>query len=67
MSDEVNEWGSAEQIFLRFGLKRGTLQKLADDGRIKSAMIKTEENSRKSIRVFNVQSIRDLLEAHSVS
>ena len=66
MSDEVNarEWGTAEQIFVRFGLRRGTLHKLADAGRIKAAVLKAEETSRKSIRVFNIQSVRELLEAN---
>jgi hypothetical protein len=69
MAEEVGtkEWGTAEQIFARFGLRRGTLYKLADAGRIKSAVLKTEETSRKSIRVFNIQSVRELLEANVIS
>ena len=57
------EWGSAEQIYAQFGLTKGTLYKLASDGRIKWALVKTSRDARKGIRLFNVQSIRELLSA----
>jgi hypothetical protein len=60
------EWGTAEQIFGKFGLSRGTLYKLADAGRIKSVSIKTKPNSRKGARLFSIESIREML-ASSVS
>jgi hypothetical protein len=63
----VTEWGTAEQIFTRFGLTRGTLYKLADAGRITSTLIKTKEHARKGIRLFSVESIRKLLEANVIS
>jgi hypothetical protein len=65
--DAVTEWGTADQIFSRFGLTRGTLYKLADAGRIKSTLIKTRDSARKGIRLFSVQSIRELLEANVIS
>jgi hypothetical protein len=55
------EWGNAEQIFARFGLTRGTLIKLADSGRIKSVVVKTRDGARKGVRLFLVESIRQLL------
>jgi len=56
------EWGSAEQIFAQFGITRGTLYKLADNGRIKSVIFKTRDDARKGIRLFLIQSIREFLE-----
>ena len=58
---EQLEWGDAKQIFAKFGLKQGTLLKLARDGRIATAIIKTSPGSRKSIRVYGIPSIRELL------
>ena len=60
------EWGNAEQIFEQFGLTRGTLIKLADAGRITSVNVKTRTAARKGVRLYNLQSIRELL-ASSVS
>ena len=60
------EWGNAEQIFEQFGLTRGTLIKLADAGRITSVNVKTRTGARKGVRLYNLQSIRELL-ASSVS
>lgn len=65
--DAVIEWGTAEQIFTRFGLSRGTLYKLAEAGRIRSALVKTRANARKGIRLFSVESVRKLLEANVIS
>jgi hypothetical protein len=61
------EWGNAEQIYFQFGLTRGTLYKLADAGRIKSVTIKTRAEAVKGVRLFNIQSIREMLEGASVS
>ena len=58
---DAAEWGNADQIFEQFGLSRGTLYKLADAGRIKSVSIKTKAGSRKGVRLFSIESIRELL------
>jgi hypothetical protein len=58
-----HEWADAEEVEWLFSITRGTLNKLADSGQIKWALIRTRENARKGVRLFNVQSIRDLLEA----
>jgi hypothetical protein len=63
----TTEWADAEEVERLFSITRGTLNKLADSGQIKWALIRTRENSRKGVRLFQVQSIRDLLEAGSVS
>jgi hypothetical protein len=60
---EAAAWANAKQVFELFGLSKGMLTKLARNGQIKSALIKSRENARKGVRLFNVQSIRDLLEA----
>ena len=60
---ELAGWANAQQAFELFGLSKGMLTKLARSGQIKSALIKSRENARKGERLFNVQSIRDLLEA----
>jgi hypothetical protein len=65
--DAVTEWGTAEQVFARFGLARGMLYKLADAGRIKSAVIKSKEDAKKGVRVFGIQSVRELIEANVIS
>jgi hypothetical protein len=59
--DQNQEWGDAKQIFAKFGLKQATLLKLARDGRIATAIIKTSPGSRKSCRVYGISSIRELL------
>lgn len=66
--DEVStiEWASAEQVHAYFGLTKGTLYKLANDGRIKWALVKTSAKARKGIRLFNVASIRELLSASTL-
>jgi hypothetical protein len=60
------EWGDAEEVERLFSITRGTLYKLADAGRIDSALIKTRENARKGIRLFNIESIRRLLAASTI-
>lgn len=57
------EWGDAEEVERLFSITRGTVYKLADAGRIESALIKTREGARKGIRLFNIESIRQLLAA----
>jgi hypothetical protein len=64
--DSASEWGNAEQIFVRFGLGKGTLLKLVSEGRIKSVSVKVKAGARKGVRLFSVQSIRELL-AQSLS
>lgn len=61
---DAAEWGSAEQIFEKFGITRGTLYKLADAGRIRSTLFKTRDDAAKGIRLFSIQSIREFLEAN---
>jgi len=58
----VPEWGTADQIFDMFGLSRSTLIKLAASGRIKCAQLRVSPEARKSVRLFGIQSIRQLLE-----
>ena len=64
---EQPEWGDAEKIEQIFGITKGTLYKLADAGRIKSAVFKTREGARKGIRRFSIQSVRDFMEANVIS
>lgn len=59
---EKVEWARAKQIFAQFGIGRSTLYRLAKEGRIESRLIKGE-NSSKGTRIFNVQSVRELVEA----
>jgi len=59
---EPSEWGNAEQIFERFGLSKGTLLKLASQGRIKTVRLKLSPEARKSVKLFSIESIRVLLE-----
>jgi hypothetical protein len=61
------EWGTAEQVFARFGLTKGMLYKLAEAGRIKSALIKSRDDAKKGTRIFGIQSIRELVEANVIS
>jgi len=65
MNRDEDEWANAQQIRERFGLPRGTLMRLAAQGRIKVAILKMEPTSRKSVRLFGVDSIRELLNNHS--
>jgi hypothetical protein len=60
------EWGNAQQVFELFGLKKGMLYKLADTGQIRSSLVKTEKTNKKGARLFDLNSIRELL-ASSVS
>jgi len=64
---DLAEWGTAEQIFARFGITRGTLYKLVKGGRIKSTVFKTRDDARKGVRLFSVQSVREFLEANVTS
>jgi len=59
---EEAEWANAQQVFLRFGLMKSTLFKLAEAGKIRSAVFKPTPGGRKSVRLFGIQSIRQLLE-----
>lgn len=61
-----SEWGNADQIYAQFGFTRGTLHKLAETGSIKSVIIKTKAGARKGVRLFNIQSIREMLEENLV-
>jgi hypothetical protein len=59
MNDD--EWANADQVLEKFGLSRGTLLKLAEQGKIKSSYIKTRADARKGVRLFELDSIRRLL------
>ena len=59
----VAEWGNAEQVFAQFGLTKGTLLKLAQQGKIRSTSVKTSAGAKKGARVFELASIRKLLGA----
>jgi hypothetical protein len=58
---EPLEWGDVEQIAEIFCLSKGVLYKLADTNQITSRYLKKKHAARR--RLFNVQSIRELLEA----
>jgi hypothetical protein len=64
--DTLTEWGTADQIFARFGLSRSMLYKLAEAGRIKSSVIKGKDDAKKGVRVFGIQSVRELIEANVI-
>jgi hypothetical protein len=55
-----SEWASAEEIEAVFGLSKGVLQKLWQDGQIMSVLIKTSKKARKGVRRFSVKSVRQL-------
>jgi hypothetical protein len=61
----TNEWGNAHQVFQRFGLTKGRLYKLADAGRIKWTVVKTDPGNQRGTRLFNMGSIRELLEVNA--
>jgi len=60
------EWGDAEEVERLFSITRSTLYKLANAGRIDSALIKTKEGATKGVRLFNIESIRRLLAASTL-
>jgi predicted site-specific integrase-resolvase len=62
---KVSEWGNAKQVFEQFGIARGSLYRFADAGWIKSVSIKNK-GARKGVRLFNLQSIREMLEKNLV-
>lgn len=62
----ITEWADAEEVDRLFSITRGTLYHLADSGQIKSALIRARKDSRKGVRLFNVQSIRELLAKHEL-
>ena len=59
------EWGNTEKVFEVFGLRKGMLYKLADTGQIRSTLVKTEQGNKKGTRLFDMDSIRELLEANA--
>jgi hypothetical protein len=54
------EWATAREIRELFGLTKGMLLKLANDGRITSTIIKSHPDARKGARRFSVASVRQL-------
>jgi hypothetical protein len=66
VSETVNptEWGNTAKVFEVFGLKKGVLYKLADTGQIKWTLVKTEKTNKKGTRLFDLNSIRELLAAN---
>jgi hypothetical protein len=59
------EWGNTQQVFELFGLRKGMLYKLADTGQIRSTLLKSEQGNKKGSRLFDLNSIRELLEANA--
>ena len=59
------EWGNTQRVFELFGLRKGMLYKLADTGQIRSTLLKTEQGNKKGARLFDLDSIRELLEANA--
>lgn len=57
----ITEWGSAEQVYVKFGLSKSALRKLAEQGKIKEKLIKDRPEARKGIRVYELESIRNYL------
>jgi hypothetical protein len=55
------EWGRAEDIFAQFGIGRTALERLAREDKIKSVTIKLKPDSRRSTRLFSIQSVREFL------
>jgi hypothetical protein len=55
------EWGRAEDIFAQFKIGRTALERLAREGQIKSVNIKRKPSSRRSTRLYLIQSVRELL------
>jgi hypothetical protein len=63
MRDKITdpEWGRAEDIFAQFRIGRTALERLAREGKIKSATIKLKPSSRRYTRIFSIQSVREFL------
>jgi hypothetical protein len=62
MNESENaEWGRAQDVFAKFRIGRTALERLAREGKIKSATIKLKPGSRRFTRIFSFQSIRELL------
>jgi hypothetical protein len=55
------EWGRAEDIFAQFKIGRTALERLANEGRVKSVTIKLKPTSRRYTRLFLIQSVREFL------
>jgi hypothetical protein len=55
------EWGKAQDIFVQFRIGRTALERLAREGKIKSATIKLKPSSRRYTRIFSIQSVREFL------
>ena len=58
------EWGNTEKVLEVFGLRKGMLYKLADTGQIKWTLVKSEKTNKKGTRLFDLASIRELLESN---
>jgi hypothetical protein len=57
------EWGRAQEVFVKFGIGRTVLERLADEGQIRSVTIRLKPGSRRVTRLFSLQSIREYLNA----
>lgn len=58
---EGPEWARSAQIFAQFGIGRTALERLAQQGQIKSVTIKSKVSSRRTTRLYSIQSIREFL------
>jgi hypothetical protein len=55
------EWARASQVFTQFGIGRTALERLAREGQIKSVTIRLKASSRRTTRLYSIQSIREFL------
>lgn len=62
---KLSEWGNTKQVYEVFGIRRGSLYRFVDAGLVKSVSIKNK-GARKGVRLFNFQSIREMLEKNLV-
>lgn len=63
---EGPEWARSARVFEQFGIGRTALERLAQEGQIKAVTIKRKASSRRTTRLYSIQSIREFLE-HSLS
>jgi hypothetical protein len=58
---EDREWARSAQVFEQFGIGRTALERLAREGQIKSVTIKRKTSSRRTTRLYSIESIRKFL------
>jgi hypothetical protein len=55
------EWGRAEDIFAQFKIGRTPLERLAREGKVKSVTIRRKPSSRRTTRLYLIESVREFL------